>query len=174
VVKVLARQRLNRAFAAEAQVVSWASDTSTMFERYTEPARRAVSFARGEVTKLGGYQITPEHLLLGVLRAVPGVTGTIFAPAQIDASALQNEIRMRCMRSDTVPATFDIPFSEEAKRILYRAAVEADALGHDSIGPEHLVVAMLFEGTSAAADILNDQGIVVEDVRRELAKPRSA
>ena len=48
-----------------------------MFERYTEPARRALFFARQEVSDVGGAAITPEHLLLGVLRQVRGVTARI-------------------------------------------------------------------------------------------------
>jgi len=39
-----------------------------MFERYTEPARRTLFFARYEATTVGGAAIEPEHLLLGLLR----------------------------------------------------------------------------------------------------------
>lgn len=140
-----------------------------MFERYTEPARQALFSARYEVSRLGGHRITPEHLLLGLLRQVDGVVAAIFAHAHIDAAALQNEIRVRCAGGDTLPASIEVPFAEESKRVLYRAASEADALGHGSIGPEHLVLALLSDGANPAADILLDHGVVVEHVRRQLA-----
>ena len=39
-----------------------------MFERYTEPARRLIFFARYEAAQLGGAAIDTEHLLPGLLR----------------------------------------------------------------------------------------------------------
>ena len=39
-----------------------------MFERFTERARRALFFARVEVTQLGGVSIETEHLLLAQAR----------------------------------------------------------------------------------------------------------
>jgi hypothetical protein len=40
-----------------------------MFERYNDEARRALFFARMELSELGGNAIEPEHLILGILRA---------------------------------------------------------------------------------------------------------
>lgn len=140
-----------------------------MFERYTEPARRALFFSRYEVSRLGGDRITSEHLLLGVLREMREATWKIASRARIDLSALQEEIRRRCARGETLPTSFEIPFGEDTKRILYRAAAEADALGHRSISPDHLVLAVLADAGSDAAQILVDHGIVVEDVRGQLA-----
>ena len=146
-----------------------------MFERYTEPARRALFFSRYEVSRLGGDRITSEHLLLGVLREVREVTWKIAAQARIDLSTLQDDVRRRCAGGETLPSSFEIPFGEDTKRILYRAAAEADALGHRSISPDHLVLAMLTDGSNGAAHLLVEHGIVVEDVRRQLAEtPDSA
>ncbi len=39
-----------------------------MFERYTEKARRVISFARYEASQSGSPYIETEHLLLGLLR----------------------------------------------------------------------------------------------------------
>ncbi len=139
-----------------------------MFERYTEPARRALFFSRYEVSRLGGDRITSEHLLLGVLREVREMTWKIAAHARIDLSTLQDEIRKRCAGGEILPTSCEIPFGEDTKRILHRAAVEADALGHRAISPDHLVLAMLADGTTDAAHVLVDHGIVADDVRREL------
>jgi ATP-dependent Clp protease ATP-binding subunit ClpC len=42
-----------------------------MFERFTEPARRAIFFARFEASVFGSPYIESEHLLLGLLRDDP-------------------------------------------------------------------------------------------------------
>jgi ATP-dependent Clp protease ATP-binding subunit ClpC len=39
-----------------------------MFQRYTEKARRAISFGRDEACQRGSRYIETEHLLLGILR----------------------------------------------------------------------------------------------------------
>ena len=39
-----------------------------MFERYTEPARRVIFFARYEASQCAAPAIEPEHVLMGLLR----------------------------------------------------------------------------------------------------------
>ena len=41
-----------------------------MFERFNEPARRAIFFARYEASQFGSPTIELEHLVLGVLREI--------------------------------------------------------------------------------------------------------
>jgi hypothetical protein len=48
-----------------------------MFERYTEQARRTLSFARYEASHLGSVVINTEHLLLALIRDGGGLTGPI-------------------------------------------------------------------------------------------------
>ena len=140
-----------------------------MFERYTEPARRALFYARYETSHLGGNAITSEHLLLGILHEPRDVIAGIFARARVDVPALQSEIRRQCAAGAKVPTPIEIPFADDTKRILYGAAAVADSLGFDSIGPEHLVLAILSEPMTGAADILLRNGILLADARREIA-----
>jgi ATP-dependent Clp protease ATP-binding subunit ClpC len=46
----------------------------TMFERYTEKARRVIFFARYEASQFGSPYIETEHLLLGLLREDKALT----------------------------------------------------------------------------------------------------
>lgn len=53
-----------------------------MFERYTEAARKAVSFARFEASQTGSREIETEHLLLGILRELPpSLERVLYKPA---------------------------------------------------------------------------------------------
>jgi ATP-dependent Clp protease ATP-binding subunit ClpC len=63
----------------------------------------------------------------------------------------------------------DIPFSAETKRILMVTAEEADALLHQHIGPEHLLLGLLREEKSFAASILRKAGIGLTGVREQVA-----
>jgi hypothetical protein len=57
-----------------------------MFERFTEPARRALFFARYETSQIGGAAIEPEHLLLGLAREGTGIVADLFARADQPAA----------------------------------------------------------------------------------------
>jgi len=137
-----------------------------MFERYTERARRALFFARFEVTQLGGISIEPEHLLLGLLREPRGMIGRIFAERKVSALALQQAIEEQVTRGgEKTPTSIEIPFSAETMRALQFAAEEADRLLHRHIGTEHLLLGLLREERSRAAKTLSAHGITLAETR---------
>ncbi len=59
--------------------------------------------------------------------------------------------------------------SDESKRVLTYAAEEADRLLQNYIGTEHVLLGLLREDKSVAADILHDKGLRLNRVREELA-----
>ena len=141
-----------------------------MFERYTERARRTRFFARYEVSSLGGNAIETEHLLLGLLREGRGVTGDIFERAKLQFDTLRADVQTRMSGRIRHSTTFEIPFSEETKQMLNSAASEADRLGHNYIGTEHLLLGILSEPETAAGQILTAHGIDRAVVREEIAR----
>src|SRR6266540_1684720 len=58
--------------------------------------------------------------------------------------------------------------TEQARRVLDLAGVEADALGQRYLGPEHVVLGVLRDGASAAAQVLRAHGLGLEAARAEL------
>jgi Clp amino terminal domain, pathogenicity island component len=61
-------------------------------------------------------------------------------------------------------------FTDQARRVLELARVEADALGQRYLGPEHVVLGVLRDGTSAAAQVLRAHGLELEAARAELGR----
>jgi ATP-dependent Clp protease ATP-binding subunit ClpA len=59
-------------------------------------------------------------------------------------------------------------FTEHARRVLDLAREEADGLGQRYLGPEHVVLGVLRDGTSAAAQVLRAHGLDLEAARAEL------
>jgi ATP-dependent Clp protease ATP-binding subunit ClpC len=141
-----------------------------MFERYTESARRALFFARYETTQLGGTAIEAEHVLLGLLREIDGVAAKILAHAHVSVDSLWNEIEERVASRKKVGTSVEIPFSPETKRALQFAAEEADRLRHKHIGPEHLLLGLLREGTSVAGSVLVQRGVRLDQTRNLIAQ----
>ena len=140
-----------------------------MFERYTERARRALFFARSEVSELGGRTIETEHLLLGLLRQAKALTGDILDRAQLSADSVRAGMRSHTGQ-EKVSTAVEIPFSEETKRILQWTATEADRLGHNYIGTEHLLLGILCEPETAAGQILTAHGLTRAALRDEVAR----
>jgi ATP-dependent Clp protease ATP-binding subunit ClpC len=142
-----------------------------MFERFTEPARRTLFFARYEATGLGGGEIEPEHLLLGLLRADKGPTPYLFAVANLSYTEARAEIRAHWGVRQQVPMHVEIPFGGPSKRILQYAAEEADRLGQGTIGTGHLLLGLLRDEGSFAADILKRHAITSDALRQHLLDP---
>lgn len=144
-----------------------------MFERYTEPARRALFFARYEATQLGSVVMAPEHLLLGVVRESGPTAGRILSDAGLTLETLRDEITRGQSAGQSVPTHVEIPFNSAAKRVLTSAAEEADRLLHADIGPEHLLLGVLSEEQSAAARVLIGHGLSLSAVRDRIVQLRS-
>jgi len=140
-----------------------------MFERYDEPARRALFFSRYEASQLGSLSIETEHLLLGLMREPTGPAGRILG--LLPLSDIRNDLEGRAAVRAKVTLSVEIPFSAGTKRALHLAAEEADLLRHRHIGPEHLLLGLLREDASVAGSTLGAHGLRVDDVRRQIVEP---
>ena len=140
-----------------------------MFERYTEKARRVIFFARYEGSQFGSPTIETEHLLLGLLREDKALTNR-FLRSFASVESIRKQIESHTTIREKVSTSIDLPLSNESKRVLAYAAEEAERLGHKHIGTEHLLLGLLREEKSFAAQLLKERGIKLTEVREELAK----
>jgi ATP-dependent Clp protease ATP-binding subunit ClpC len=142
-----------------------------MFERYTEPARRALFFARYEVSLLGATSIEPDHLVLGLLREEgQGLVGRLFAELEASPESIRHDIERRFVRREKVSTAVEIPFSEDTKRAWQFAAEEADRLQHFNIAPEHLFLGLVRADAPVLTSLLATRGLQLDDVRKAMVK----
>jgi len=141
-----------------------------MFERYTERARRVIFFARYEASQFGSETIETEHLLLGLVRE----DNFCEAVAGVKPESIRKEIERRVTVHEKIPTSIDLPLSNECRRILSHAAEEAARMHHGYIGTEHLLLGILREERSLAAEILREKGVTIEAARERLARPLDA
>ena len=145
-----------------------------MFERYTEKARRVIFFARYEASQFGAHAIEPEHLLLGLMREDKTLTGRFFPRAQISIESIRREIEGRTLLRERIPTSVELPLAPETKRVLAFSHEESDRLQHRHIGTEHLLLGLLREERSMAAEILYERGLRLNAVRDEIARQTGA
>ena len=141
-----------------------------MFDRFTLRADQVHFYARSEVSQLGGCTIEPEHILLGLLDEGKGLGSRILLRTVVSLDDIRSEIVGRLAGGDKVPESAGVPFSASCERALQYAAEEADRLMHSYIGTEHLLLGLLREDGSVAAEVLRARGLRIEAVREEIVE----
>jgi ATP-dependent Clp protease ATP-binding subunit ClpA len=168
-----------------------------MFERFTRSARETVSHAEAEARALGHGSIGTEHLLLGVaasagdasrVLADNGATPETLRAAirsPLDGEALASigidvdEVRRR-VEASFGPGALDrgrrrrsgrVAFTAAAKKSLELSLREAIQLGDRHIGPEHVLLGLLREGSAEA--VLQRTGTPVAELRAALSPAAS-
>ncbi|MBI4455872.1 MAG: ATP-dependent Clp protease ATP-binding subunit [Acidobacteria bacterium] len=140
-----------------------------MFEKYTEKARRVIFFARYEASQFGSRYIETEHILLGLIREDKALASRFFPRAESTIETIRKEIEGRTVIHDKVSTSVELPLSDESKRVLNHAAEESERLLCNYIGTEHILLGLLREEKSVAAEILHDKGLRLAKVREEIA-----
>jgi ATP-dependent Clp protease ATP-binding subunit ClpC len=142
-----------------------------MFERFTEPARRVVFFARYEASSYGSEQIESEHLLLGLLREERS-HGKWFPEQRNVGPEIRAEIEKRITRGEPISTSVEVPLAAECKKILLLAAESAERLGHRRVETEHLLIGILRVEESMAAQILIARGVMPGPIEEHVATRR--
>jgi hypothetical protein len=117
-------------------------DANAGFNRFTPRAKNAVMTAHHEAHEAGADQIRPVHLLLGLL-ADPDA---LAAKAVTSTGTTLEAVRTAAVA--TLPAPVPeppalVPYGPEARKTLELTFREALRLGHNYIGTEHLLLALL-------------------------------
>jgi ATP-dependent Clp protease ATP-binding subunit ClpA len=115
-------------------------DPNQGFERFTPRARNVVVASQNAAHEAHNGEITPDHLLLGLLSDADALATKLLTAQQADPEAVRTAI--------TLPSAIDnppqlIPFSGSARKALELTFREALRLGHNYIGTEHLLLALL-------------------------------
>jgi uncharacterized protein (TIGR03435 family) len=153
--------------------VGWLLDyDSRMFDRFTQRARTVLFYARLAVSQSGSSAVEPEHILLGMLDEGNGLGIRILAKLGGNLDELRREILRRLTVYGKIPESDEVPLSASSERVLQYAAQEADRLLHDLIGTEHLLLGVLREERSIAAEVLAARGLGIEAVREAIVELR--
>ena len=131
-----------------------------MEQNFSKRLKDILGFSREEAQRTGYTQITPEHLLLGILRegtgkAIDAITTFGVDPQNIKHS-VENEIRL--IENETTN-TQDIAIAKISDRILRISVLEARLLSSKEVDSEHLLLAILKEQNCAASQLLEKEHI---------------
>jgi ATP-dependent Clp protease ATP-binding subunit ClpA len=117
-------------------------DPSQGFGRFTPRARNAVVAAQNAAHQAASGEITPDHLLLGVLSDPAALATVLLHRQHVDTEALRAVVTLPPAAADAKQPEL-IPFHGPARKVLELTFREALRLGHNYIGTEHLLLALL-------------------------------
>jgi ATP-dependent Clp protease ATP-binding subunit ClpA len=138
-----------------------------MFERFTDRARRVVVLAQEEARMLSHNYIGTEHLLLGLIHEGQGVAAQSLAALGISLDDVRSRVKEIIGKGQQAP-TGHIPFTPRTKKVLELSLREALQLGHNYIGTEHILLALVREGEGVAAQTLVRMGAELTRIRKEV------
>jgi ATP-dependent Clp protease ATP-binding subunit ClpB len=132
--------------------------------RLTEKSREALHDAQTKALRFGHTEVDGEHLLLALLDQPDGLVPRLLVQAGGDPDRLRTEIERDLERRPKVTGPGTAPgevfVTQRLGRLLDAAEREAGRLKDEYISVEHLVIALLDEGTETPAGRrLHDQGL---------------
>jgi predicted dehydrogenase len=140
----------------------------TMFDRFTDRARRVMSHAQVHAERLQHEYIGTEHLLLGLVS--DDCTATrMLARLGVDLERIRRDVEAIATRG-AVPVQGNLPFTPRGRRVLELAVEEAVSRTDQHVGTEHLLVALVQESGGIAALVLGRLGVQLEATRRARAE----
>jgi hypothetical protein len=144
-------------------------DPNEGFARFTPRARSVIVEAQNKAHAAGNDEITPAHLLLALFTDPGSVAAKLLAGHGVDVDAATATVTLP-PKADAMPAL--IPFSGQARKVLALTFREALRLGHNYIGTEHILLALLeAEGDDGP---LNTLGLEKERIEAEVVEVLSA
>ena len=140
-----------------------------MFERFTDRARRVVALAQEEARMLNHNYIGTEHILLGLVREGEGVAARALESLGISLEAVRQQVKEIIGRGQQA-SSGHIPFTPRAKKVLELSLREAQLLGHNYIGTEHILLGLIREGDGVAAQVLVRMGADLNRARPQVVQ----
>ncbi|TLF75156.1 Clp protease N-terminal domain-containing protein [Nocardia cyriacigeorgica] len=136
------KQAAQKRFVPKAPGDAAAMDPNAGFARYTPRAKNVVMAAQEAARTAGNAQIAPPHLVLALLSEPDGLA----AKELLTQGATVESVR-EAATAALPPAGGEVPplvpFDPEAKKVLELTFREALRLGHNYIGTEHILLALL-------------------------------
>lgn len=126
-------------------------------DRFTKRARRALTLAKEEATRLQQREIDTEHLLLGLLAEKEGLAVKVLDELGCDRRAIQQRVEERVAGPQPARWPWNQPtLAHGAKRVIEFAVDMARQLGHKYIGTEHLLLGLLEESEGIGVQVLRE------------------
>ena len=132
-----------------------------MMNQFSPKVSEVLSFSREEAERLTSKSVTPEHIMLAILREKSGPVWELFSKWKVDIDNTKREIEKKVQEKsiDTTVSIPDIILDEQANNILKLAVLEARMQHAETVDILHLFLAILHDSSNNGAKVvLEDSG----------------
>jgi hypothetical protein len=141
----------------------------TMFERFTDQARRVIALAQEEARERNCRRVGTEHLLLGLIQEREGIALAALELLGISPEMVRRQVEEITGQGQGQESSAGYAqYTLRAKKALDLARREALQLGHHHIGTEHILLSLIREGEGPAAQALIELGADLSLVRQQV------
>ncbi len=160
----VSKQAAQKRFVPKAEPLTL--DPSEGFQRFTPRARSVIMAAHEEARTAGNSVITPAHLALGLLSEPKSIAAVVLGEQGVTPEAVREAMTaVLPERRSEVPEL--IPYDQDARKILELTMRQALRLGHNYVGTEHILLALL-DGENGTGP-LSGLGLGRESVEQAVA-----
>lgn len=139
-----------------------------MYQNFTERALRVMQLSSYEAKRFNRRRVSGEHILLGLIKEGSGVAGVVFDSLGICLKGVRQEVEKLVRIGPELDIRGLLPLSTSGKKVIKYATEESLALGHDRIGPEHILLGLLYDQDGVGASALLNLGLKLEEIREEV------
>lgn len=137
-----------------------------MDNKFSNDMASVFNFSREEAERTECDNVSPEHLLLGMLRQNVSKTTRLMHQVQPDLLSLKRHLEkmVREKKVGVVPDKNAMELNRDATRLMRLSILEARAQHSDEVDTEHLLKAMLKDQGSPIQQILEEHGLTRENL----------
>src|ERR1700738_2118632 len=144
------------------------AEMAGMYERFTDRARKVMQLANQEAQRFNHEYIGTEHILLGLVKEGSGVAANVLKNLDIDLRKIRLEVEKIVQSGPDMVTMGKLPQTPRVKKVIEYSIEEARNLNHNYVGTEHLLLGLLREQESVAAQVLMNLGLKLENVGEEI------
>jgi ATP-dependent Clp protease ATP-binding subunit ClpC len=136
-----------------------------------------MALANQEAQRLHHEYIGAEHVLLGIVEEGNGIAASVLKNLDVDLGDVLTEVERRVQPGKDSAIIAKLPQTPQVRKVLDHAIEQARTMHHNYVGTEHLLLGLLLEPDSAAAQALASFGVDIARARHEtmsLLSPEAA
>jgi ATP-dependent Clp protease ATP-binding subunit ClpC len=135
-----------------------------MFEQFTDEALTVISLAREEARRSSHNFVGTEHILLGLIGETTGIAAKTLKSMGVTLKEARVEVEL-IIEKGSAFVDSEIPFTPRATRVLEFSRGQAQQLGDNYIGTEHLLLGSIQEEEGVAVRALENLGVDITKLR---------
>ena len=163
------KQAAQKRFVPKGPSEPSALDPSQGFGRFTERAKHVIVAAQEAARHAGHDYIGTEHLVLGLLTEPEALAAGAIVAQGVSLDKVRQTITA-AFGPTTASVPELIPYNPEARKALELTFREALRLGHNFVGTEHILLALLEQEEAAGYEVLTGLGISKEAAEAQILK----